>query len=252
MGSLDVVLSTADRTMARSVYAAGDWDPLLVGTVFAALERWGHAYRGRTFLEVGANFGVYCLPAVAEWGFASAVAYEPEPNAYALLRENVRRNGLQERVEPVHAALSREPGELRLRRGGSNAGDNRIVSDDEVAPGQEAVSVRATTLDRELAEGAIRLEELGLVWLDVQGHETEVLAGAGRLLEAGVPLVLEYSTSMLSEGRRELHRLLAGSYRALVDLGWCALTNRLIFQPADAIADLAAPGMPLETDLLLL
>ena len=62
MGGLRVVVPTADRTIARSVYTAGDWDPLLVGAAFDALDEFGQPYRGTTFLEVGANFGVYSLP----------------------------------------------------------------------------------------------------------------------------------------------------------------------------------------------
>ena len=258
MGPLRVVLSTSDRTMARSVFAAGDWDPLLVGTVFAALDRWGHHYRGRTFVEIGANFGVYSLSAVAEYGFSSALAYEPEPDAYGLLAQNVERNGLKGRVRPVQAALSRQPGQLLLNRGRGNAGDNRIVG--QLAAGAAAdeargvqVAVRATTFDDEVTAGTVDLDELGLVWLDVQGHEVDVLAGAASLLRSSVPLVMEYSTSMMSAAARaELDELVAHNFRALVDLGWCALTNRLCFQPAGAIHELAPAGRALETDLLLL
>ena len=258
MGPLRVELSTSDRTMSRSVFAAGDWDPLLVGTVFAALDRWGHHYRGRTFVEIGANFGVYSLPAVAEYGFSSALAYEPEPDAYGLLARNVERNGLNGRVRPVQAALSRQPGQLLLNRGRGNAGDNRIVG--QLAAGaaaQEArgaqVAVRATTFDDEVSAGTVDLDEVGLVWLDVQGHEVDVLAGATSLLRSSVPLVMEYSTSMMSAAARaELDELVADNFRALVDLGWCALTNRLCFQPAGAIRELAPAGRALETDLLLL
>jgi FkbM family methyltransferase len=254
MGGLRVVLNTSDRTMARSVFAAGDWDPLLVGTVFEALDAWGHAYRGRTFLEVGANFGVYSLPAVSEYGFARALAYEPEPTAFALLRRNIRRNGLDDRVEAVQAALSRRAGELLLSRGRGNAGDNRVVRQGAAAEQRsEIVRVSATTFDEEVAAGAIRLDDVGLVWLDVQGHETDVLAGATALLQSDIPVVLEYSTSMMDEAARaELHRLVIGSFRALVDLGWSALTNRLRFQPASAVHELVTSGRPMETDLLLL
>jgi hypothetical protein len=52
--------------------------------------------------------------------------------------------------------------------------------------------------------------------------------------------------------RRALEDLLAEHYAVIVDLGWCALTNRLRFQPAEAIKRLARDGHPLETDLLLL
>jgi FkbM family methyltransferase len=258
MGSLNVVVSTADRTIARSVFTSGDWDPLLVGTVFRALDAIGHPYRDTTFLEVGANFGVYSLPAVAEFGFGRAIAYEPDPLAFELLEENIARNGLADAVTAHNAALSSAPGELTLRRGLFNAGDNRIVSasaDGTVGaagPG-DTVRVPARTLDDEVAAGHIDPPRLGLIWLDVQGHEGEVLEGGRSVLASPAALVVEYCTRMMDPAPRlELERLLVDSYDVMVDLGWCALTDQLRFQPAHAISSLAADGRSVETDLLLL
>lgn len=251
LGRLEVRVSTSDRTIARSVYTSGDWDPLLVGTAFDALDALGVAYRGKTFLEVGANFGVYSLPAVAEYGFAHAIAYEPDPAAYELLVGNAARNGLAERVSARHAALSSTAGELTLSLGGFNAGDNRIVRADGRAPRRPTVRVPALTFDQEVAAGRIGPAELGLVWLDVQGHEYDVLRGARELLSGDAALVVEYCTAMMEDASRaEFERLLAEHFDVMVDLGWCALTGRLRFQPASAVHRLAAGGRAVETDLL--
>lgn len=254
MGGLSVLVSTADRTIARSVYTSGDWDPLLVGTVFRALNELGVPYRGTTFLEVGANFGVYALPAVTEYGFARAIAYEPDPQSFGLLAQNIERNGLAERVTIHNAALSSAPGELTLRLGSFNAGDNRIVDTvDSAGAGQGTVRVPARTLDDEVAAGRVVPADLGLIWLDVQGHEYEVLLGGRAVLESPAALVVEYCTSMMDEPTRlGLERLIADNFDVMVDLGWCALTGRLRFQPASAIGALAAHGRAVETDLLLL
>jgi FkbM family methyltransferase len=252
MAGLNVLVSTADRTMARSVFASGDWDPLMAGVVFDALDAYGWPYRGRTFLEVGANFGVYTLPAIAQRGFDHAVAYEPDPAAYGLLQRNIERNGLGARVTAYNAALSGAPGELHLRLGTSNAGDNRIVDADS-APGETLVTVPAATFDAEVAAGHIPLDDLALVWIDVQGHELEVLKGATTLLAAGVPLVIEYASAMCDRSQLDaLAEQLASSYAVMVDLGWCALTDTLRFQPSWAVKKLAADGREIETDLLLL
>ncbi len=252
MSGLQVLVSTSDRTIARSVYTSGDWDPLLVGSVFRALDAIGEPYRGRTFLEVGANFGVYALPAVAEYGFSNAVAYEPDPVSFELLERNIERNGLGEQVSAYNAALSSSAGQLTLKLGSRNAGDNRIVSggtDDE--PG--TVIVPARTFDEEVAAGRIPLSDLGLVWLDVQGHEREVLLGASTLLASDAPMVMEYATAMVEPVvRRELDELIADCFDVMVDIGWSTLTDRIRFQPASAVRDLAPDGRAVETDLLLL
>lgn len=252
MAGLQVLIPTSDLTIARSVYSSGDWDPLLVGTAYDALHGAGVAYSGKVFLEVGANFGVYALPAVAALGFAKAVAYEPDPSSFALLEQNIERNGLGDRVTAHHAALSEQPGELTLSLGTGNAGDNRIV-DASRGSGHATVRVAARTFDDEVAAGRIPLGELGLVWLDVQGHESEVLAGAQSLLASNVPIVMEYSPGMMDDdARRRLHDMIATSFDVIVDLGWCSLTNRLRYQPASAIHGLAGGRRNVETDLLLL
>jgi FkbM family methyltransferase len=252
MAGLDVVIPTTDWTIGRSVYSSGDWDPLLVGTAFDALRAYGQPFEGTTFLEVGANFGVYCLPAVAQLGFARAVAYEPDPASFELLRQNIERNDLGERVDAHNAALSAQPGELTLSLGFGNSGDNRIV-DAERGSRRDTVQVPARTFDDEVAAGRIPLSDLGLVWLDVQGHEGEVLAGASSLLSANVPIVLEYSSGMLSgEARTRLNDLIAENFDVIADLGWCSLSNKLRFQPASVIHDFARGPWEVETDLLLL
>jgi FkbM family methyltransferase len=251
MAGLRVLVSTSDGTIARSVYSSGDWDPLMVGVVYDALEAYGQPYRGRTFLEIGSNFGVYSLPAVSEHGFGSAIGYEPDPTSFELLQRNIERNGLGDKVNAINAALSSSPGTLTLQLGSNNAGDNRIV-DDRTGNG-DCVEVPALTFDGEVAGGHIPLDDLGLAWIDVQGHELEVLQGARSLLAAGVPLVIEYASAMGDRAHLdELADLLADSYEVMVDLGWCALTNRLRFQPAWAARLLAADGRAIETDLLML
>ena len=117
----------------------------------------------------------------------------------------------------------------------------------------DTVQVPARTFDDEVAAGHIPLDDLALAWIDVQGHELDVLRGARQLLEAGVPLVIEYASAMGSHDTLdELGEVLASSYATMVDLGWCALTNKLRFQPAWAVKLLAADGRAIETDLLML
>jgi FkbM family methyltransferase len=253
MAGLRVLVSTSDGTIGRSVYASGDWDPLMAGVVYDALAAYGQPYKDRTFLEVGANFGVYALPAVAQHGFGRAVAYEPDPTSFDLLQRNIERNALGSRVTAHQMALSAAPGELTLKLGTHNAGDNRVVAPGAASSaGDATVKVPASTFDAEVAAGHVALDDLGLAWIDVQGHELDVLKGARTLLSAGVPLVIEYATAMGGAQLAELGDMLAESYAVMVDLGWCALTDRLRFQPSSAVRRLAADGRDLETDLLML
>ena len=251
VGDLRYRVPTHDRTIARSLYAGGDWEPLEVDAAFDALRAAGYAsFAGTTFLEVGANLGMTSIGAVVERGFDSAIAFEPEPSLFELLCENIRRNGLETRIRPIPLALSNRADTLQLEMRAGNAGDNRIVE----AGDDATLAIRSTTLDREVERGTIDLARVGLVWMDIQGHEPDALAGATTLLDRDIPLVIEYSTRMLRAARRLdwLESVALEHYTEFVDLGWSALTHRVAFQPISALPGLAANGRTTETNLLLL
>ena len=74
------------------------------------------------------------------------------------------------------------------------------------------MTVPLTTLD----EAGRDASSAGLLWLDVEGHELEVLEGAGTLLGRGVPAVLELIPRRLE--LEALGALLARHYTDVVDL----------------------------------
>jgi FkbM family methyltransferase len=132
---------------------------------------------GGTFIDVGANIGTTCLPALT-LGFERAIAIEPDIANARLLRANAELNGLADRLTVIEAAASDACGTLRLRRHPTNSGAHRIASD--------GVPVRAVTLDDIL----VGEWNIGMLWIDVQGHEQEVLAGAREIARC-TPTVVE-------------------------------------------------------------
>ena len=88
-----------------------------------------------------------------------------------------------ENVELRRAALSDREGEGTLVTGPSfeaNMGLSTLAGADAATAGSETIAVPLARLD-ELAAG----ERIGLLKIDVEGHETEVLRGAERLLTSG-------------------------------------------------------------------
>ena len=84
------------------------------------------------------------------------------------------------------------------------------------------MKVPARKFDDEVAAGRIPLDDLGLVWLDVQGHEGEVLAGAEqppRIEGADRPRVLERDARY--RRANHLNETIAERFDVIVDLGWC-------------------------------
>ena len=188
---------------------------------------------GRTFVDVGANIGTSTIPALTALGAARAIAVEPAKANLRLLRANVAANGLDDRVTIVDRALSDQAGTLRLETGPENSGDYRIrLTDDPGAVGEAGWAteeVVTSTLDQVLEDHEVRLEDVGLVWMDTQGHEAHVLDGAKTLLDSTVPVIAEYwPYGLRRAGALErLHTIVATHYRTVIDVRAAMETGRV-------------------------
>lgn len=147
---------------------------------------------GDTFVDVGANVGVYSLLACAVPGVA-VLAYEPSAETFERALENVRLNGLEDRVNLVRKAVGSEEEEALLTVGLDAM--NSLVEGESVGA---AESVSVTTLD------ALGLDGVALVKIDVEGWETEVLNGAAGLLERQRPALIVEVNDI--EGLKEIKR----------------------------------------------
>ena len=129
------------------------------------------------------------------------VRVEPDPVNFRNLNVNLAANGLDQAVDAFELALSDEDGTTTLERSPSNAGDHRVRASADPPAGapRETVEVGAGTLDGLIGAGRVDLDRVALAWIDVQGHEGHVLAGAGQLLERGIPMVVEYWPAGLRE-----------------------------------------------------
>lgn len=214
---------TGDRTVGRKLFMSrrrGEMATL--ARAVDALASVGVGDFGEKLLvDVGANIGTTTVPALALHGFAGAVACEPAPENFRMLRINLAANDLEQRVRALPIALSDREGEADLDIGSTNSGGHHIV--DDVRPGYgETVftRVRKTTLDLLLEEIAVAPESVGLVWMDVQGHEGHVLDGASSLLRRGIPLVMELYPKWLEQAERltAVESSIAQHYTHLLDL----------------------------------
>jgi FkbM family methyltransferase len=146
--------------------------------------------KGRTFVDVGANIGTSTIVAL-QHGFARGVALEPAPANLALLRQNIALNDLTDRVDVLAMAASDSEGMVRLALSDANWGDHRVVAGEGDLGRSQVVEVLAAPLDALVAAGKLRREDIGLLWVDVQGHEGQVFAGAQSVLAIGAGVVTE-------------------------------------------------------------
>jgi FkbM family methyltransferase len=179
--------------LSKPLYIGGSFEP----NEFAALA--AELGPGKTFVDIGANEGVYTVFAAQRVGSAGrVVAIEPSGKVVERLHANLRLNRLRN-VTVVEAAIGDINGEVELAVAGySHEGQNTVgpvVANPKVeTAGHERVAVRR--LDDVVAE--LSLERVDVIKIDAEGSEVRVLAGAGEVIRRHAPLVqLEVASEAL-------------------------------------------------------
>jgi FkbM family methyltransferase len=168
----------ASLTVARGMTGA-------TGNVYAGLHEFEdmafllHFLReGECFVDVGANVGSYSVLAAAVCA-ARVVAFEPGDLARAALARNVADNQVGARVDIDLRAVSAHGGVRRFTRGQDTT--NRFADDAAV----DVEEVATVSLDEALVG-----RRPALLKIDVEGAESEVFAGAERLLHEAPPAAI--------------------------------------------------------------
>jgi FkbM family methyltransferase len=164
-----------------SIVAGGVFDPCVTEALHRLIDP------GDPVADVGANVGyLTSLAAVRAGRDGRVLAFEPHPQVYELLERNAARwrdRGAPDNVELHRAALSDRQGEGTLVSGPSfeaNMGLAALATEQAAAVGSRSITVRLARLDEAVGTG-----RLGVLKVDVEGHEASVLRGSERLLEAG-------------------------------------------------------------------
>jgi len=222
-------LSTNDYGLSRVVFGQGSYEEdVMAHTLSLAGDYVGRTslLEGRIFVDIGANIGTSTIPALAKFGAAEAVSIEPDVENNKFLRCNLIANGLEDRVRTFQVGLSDTTGTGTLEWAEGSWGDHRIRMSSDLPDGTFGESSRPThavsltRFDDIAREMPIDLDRVGIVWMDVQGHEGHVLAGASSLLASEVPVAIEYWPYGLERagGLDLLHDLVATHYRKVVDI----------------------------------
>lgn len=125
------------------------------------------------FIDIGANVGSYTILACAAIG-ARGIAFEPVPDTFKRLIENMRLNHLDERVKCVNKGVGARQECVAFT--GDNDATNHALASGELC--NKVVNVEVTTLDT-----ALDGEFPSLAKIDVEGYEIPVLEGATEILK---------------------------------------------------------------------
>ncbi len=140
----------------------------------------------RCVLDVGANIGTHALVWAQALPGTPVFALEPTPATREALRRNVERNGKAEQIRILPYAASNVDGEAEFFLTADDAYNSMIDSGRKQR--LEVIKVPARRLDA-LAGEAFENRRVGLLKIDVEGAEPEVLEGARTLLQRDRPIL---------------------------------------------------------------
>ena len=142
------------------------------------------------FFDVGANVGLYTWETSYISPNRSILAFEPDPENFALLRMTLSNAGL-EKVELCSNALSNCTGKVSFHQDtitsatGSISGTDTPWIERYLDNPSKIISVNTTTMD------AITIQKNpSLIKIDVEGHELQVLEGATGMFSQIKPLLI--------------------------------------------------------------
>lgn len=140
-----------------------------------------HLNKDETFIDVGANIGVWTLYAAKLVGLKGMVlSFEPHPMFFKNLNDNIQLNNFKN-IKTYNVGLSDVAGELYF----SNSLDsmNHVLTKKE----KDAIVVKVNTLDEYTRD----LEIIDLIKVDIEGYELFCFKGAVETLKKTKKIIFE-------------------------------------------------------------
>ncbi len=159
-----------------------------------------------TFLDIGSHYGLFTLAAFRYGGpRVKAIAVDPSPDSNRLFHENLRLNHIIQNVYPVQAAVGKSNEKIEMLSTGA-FGEFMMVARPKRS---DAVSTECFTIPALIEKFSLDPTHIKI---DVEGYETQVLAGGAGFLRKHQPILfLEFHLKMMraqGENPEELLNLL--------------------------------------------
>jgi FkbM family methyltransferase len=164
-------------------------------------ENGGRLQDNWTIIDIGAGLGDFTAYAAQCSPHGRVLAYEPFPESFALLQQNVKLNGLKN-VEAQPYAIAAQAGALSL-----NVGIGEAVQHSTSQSGAQAIAVQAISLAQVFNEQYVACCDF--LKMDIEGGEYAILRGVdARLLKRVQRLAMEYHDNTPAGQHTELVTLL--------------------------------------------
>ena len=149
--------------------------------------------RAATFIDVGANCGLYSVLGALWNPSLQVVAFEPVPAIFGVLKRNVLLNGLEDRVRCENIALSSETGRttffLPESDGGMDVESTGTLAREswQVRIGAPRIEVETVRFDGYETRYPMRVD---LIKIDVEDFEADVLEGMRKVITRDRPFIV--------------------------------------------------------------
>ncbi|CAN7432916.1 FkbM family methyltransferase [Mesorhizobium caraganae] len=171
---------------------------------------------GSTLLEIGANIGTHSVYLMLSGKFERAICIEPDPRNFKLLQQNLEMNDLSGSVTALQYAAGDREGSIDLYFEDANFGASTVIKPEGK---QRSVQVPLRRVDGILSEAGTSPDDIGLVWMDIEGAEPEALSSMADLVQRQVPILMEYSPQRYDPAKTQKIIELASAYRRCIVFG---------------------------------
>lgn len=233
---LPFFVNTMDAGITTWIILGGTWENF-VDDILCALAR-----PGDRFLDAGANLGYYTIKIANIVGpTGRVVSFEPNPELYPFLEQNVSINGFSGRCEVHRLALGSGDGHARLVFDYSNMGGGTLLH--AQATPTDAVEVEVSVV---AGDAVLSGQAFDLLKFDVEGAEPLAARGLAQTLAASAhaPIVVEINPAMWSmhgpfedhlqlftQGRKLAFEICHDGLLEQTDLTDPAMVQRLVSRP---------------------
>lgn len=175
-----------------------------------------------TVVDVGANIGYYTLLAARR--VKKIIAIEPDGQCREILKINIDKNNLKN-VKIIEKAAGSKKEKRVLVKDRDNMGNSRIKPTPVPSLDKEGGINNYDMVITDSLDNMLKNEQnIGLIKIDVQGWEPEVILGAKKILERDRPeMFLEYSpTDYLKNNlnEKEMMKFLRKIYKGIWEIDY--------------------------------
>ena len=170
----------------------------------------------KTFIDVGANIGLYCLVAAKEiYPFGKVHAFEPQPGCCEILRHTINLNNWEDCLRVHQMALGSEPSEMQLYLSGTGSTLDDAFNDNQSA---ETITVSVDSFDNQMA--MLECGQVDFIKIDVEGYELQVLRGAEKTIQEFTPVIFVEIADRI-RGREYVNQSFHETLLWLQERGYC-------------------------------